>query len=33
MTGEGGYRVIVDGKTIVDAWARAKDPRPTARSP
>jgi beta-glucosidase len=28
VSGEGGYRVIVDGKTVVDAWTRAKDSAP-----
>jgi beta-glucosidase len=28
VSGEGGYRVIVDGKAVVDAWTRAKDSAP-----
>jgi len=28
VSGEGGYRVIVDGKTVVNAWTRAKDSAP-----
>jgi beta-glucosidase len=28
VSGEGGYRVIVDGETVVDAWTRAQDSAP-----
>jgi beta-glucosidase len=28
VSGEGGYRVIVDGRTVVDAWTRAPDSAP-----
>ncbi|MDR7117655.1 glycoside hydrolase family 3 C-terminal domain-containing protein [Caulobacter sp. BE254] len=28
VSGEGGYRVIVDGRTVVDAWTRASDSAP-----
>jgi len=28
VSGEGGYRVIVDGRVVVDAWTRARDSAP-----
>ena len=32
VSGEGGYRVIVDGRTVVDAWTRAPDTAPDGQA-